>query len=172
MTIQKYLEKYPEKTLHDVPIKKKLTNGVLKARGCFPQRIDVKKEKKVSKQEIQAMKAFQDTESMLYELFRYSFQYSMDRIPRPITNAATSAEGVMVKLLETDISEFNRRVNFITPHQTLKLREMMNLSYEEELKRDIKGFVDAKSFVLPPCWNSIVGLRGIAIKCNTFADVK
>lgn len=120
------------------------------------------------------MEDFLSTESMLFELFRYSFQYSMEREPKPITETSTKAESVIVELLETNISEIANRISFLTLHQSNKFFKMMNLFLDKDLTGDIKRYERTKklNFVFPPCWNSIVGLRGIAIKCNTFSEVK
>ena len=152
-----------------------MITSVHKAQGYEkPPKVSLKDPSKISKKEMRDMQKFKECESDIYNLFKYSFNYSLKEKPLHISVITTKREATLTKLLQVDMTGILKRQTFFTDNQNLKLNKLIDFKISHELETELAGIEDntSMSFYLPPTWNSIVGLRGVALKCNMFEEVQ
>lgn len=155
VTIQKFLTKYPGSSIEDVPIKHKKVTAVQRAKESTDSiRKDV-----VS---AQVFDRFKESNQKLYHILKTCFNYDLGRKTIPDEQGVNI--NVLNMLLNVDWSGFGRKKQiFYTDEQKIILNHAKTCSLNLNIFKEI-AIVVPLQFLLPPNWNTVVGLRAIAIK--------
>lgn len=157
ITIQKYLSKNPNASLESVPKKHKKVNAFIKAKENIPTNVP-----RGAVVNTQVLERFKESNCKLYHLFKTCFNYDLGRrIPLNDQNVMIN---VLNMLLKIDWSGFTiQKRMWYTEEQKVVLKQAENYKLDVKLVREISVVVPYH-FLMPPNWNTVVGLRAIAIK--------
>ena len=160
VTIQKYLSKNPNASLESVPKKHKKITAFQRAKENIPTNSS-----RTAAANSQVLDRFKETNQRLYHLFKTCFNYDLGR--RTILNEKKDQSvviNVLNMLLKVDWSGFNiKKQIFYTEAQKTILKHAQTYCLNAQLVKEISMVVPLH-FLMPPNWNSVVGLRAIAIK--------
>lgn len=157
-TIQKYLSKNPNASLESVPKKHKKVNAFIKAKDIIPTIVP-----RSAGVNTQVLEKFKKSNSKLYHLFKTCFNYDLGR-RIPSLNDQNVMINVLNMLLKIDWSGFvSQKQIFYTEVQKLVLKQAENYKLDGKLVQEISAVIPFQ-FLMPPNWNTVVGIRAIAIK--------
>lgn len=155
-TITRFLKKNPGSAMADVPTKLKKVTGARRAKESGDSEGEEANESKT------AISKFKSQQPEMFNLFRqlYNFDFSVREIK-------ANNENLLVLMSMFRIQKYkipDRRVHQFTSGQLLKFSEIMELNVRENVAAEIKFAREHSHFLMPPNYNTIVGLRYITIK--------
>ena len=158
ITIQKYLAKNPNAPLENVPKKRKKVTAFHKAKEDGAVAVVTR----TTAANSQVLDRFKISNPVLYNLLKTCFNYDLGR--KSIQNDQSVVINVLNLLLKVDWSGFEKKKHiFYTESQIKILKNAEKYSLDAKLVKEISVIVPLQ-FLMPPNWNSVVGLRAIAIK--------
>lgn len=158
LTITNFLKKNPGLTVADVPTRLKRVTAAQKAKEPSDP------EEKEDPESVAAILKFKSQQADLYNLFRQSFNFDFSAREMKIDNVKLLVLMWMFRVQKYIIPD--RRIHQFTVGQIAKLRENMKFKIEEEIVDEMKFIRKHTQFLMPPNYNTIVGLRYITIKKN------
>lgn len=155
LTITKFLKKNPGSTVADVPTKLKKVTAVTKASEVSNfDRDEIDSREAITRFKMQHFDAY----NMLRPTFNFDFN------AREI-NADQSKLLTLMQLLRVEKYDMPDRVSYrFTKSQWNIFKEVMESKLKPEISDEIDFVTKHAQFLMPPNYNTIVGLRYIAIK--------
>jgi hypothetical protein len=179
MTISKYLEKNPQASLEEIPVKRKKAISISRIVGneeLGSNTLAVLKPKplKVLKEE-EIYPIIRAQHKKLFHTFKLVYNYPENQQILRVDKDTTTTSLLLFKILGVDESHFkaDNQLNF-PPSLYQKIVDTLNSELSVELTREMFKLVQTKNltFYLPPSYNTIVGLRGIALKAHYAEEEK
>lgn len=161
LTINKYLTKYPDKALEDVPSKIKRLTAVQKAAESEVE--EVASDEKHVRSRGMGMISFERykvKEVTMYKLMRTTFNFDFGARQLSADNLKLL---VLKQLFNADIGKLSRRAYMLTISQERKLHEILTFQLDQWLLDEMKFATCHTQFLMPPNYNTCVGLRAITI---------
>lgn len=158
VTIQKFLAKNPNAPLETVPKKRKKITAFHKAKDNSPTTCI----ERTTAANRQVLEIFKNQQPKLYHIFKTCFNYDLGR---KTTQSDQSVVIIVLNLLlKVDWSGFEKKKQiFYTNEQILILNRAEKCCMDANLVQEISSIFPLQ-FLMPPNWNSVVGLRAITIK--------
>lgn len=166
ITIMKFLTKNPNKSLKDVPSRLKKITSVHKA----VQSEDDDDESRAYSDKTFRSKTFgkltfEDFKlrnPQLFSLLKTAYNYNL--CVREI-NIDIPKFLALKQLLDIDDCAIGQKFTYMfTKNQTQKLKEAISFQQEDSVQFEIRSLLQTKDVLLPPSFNTAIGLRAIAIK--------
>ncbi|CAO1415568.1 unnamed protein product [Diamesa serratosioi] len=159
ITIQKYLDKHPNASIENVPKKHKKLTTIHKVKGQILVTNPLVRGEILNSDGFDKFKQYYPK---LYHILKTCFNYDLGR--KTIGVEQSVIINVLIMLLKVEWSGFQKkRHSFYTEQEKLRLNLAQEYCLDSELLKQISIIVPTH-FLLPPNWNSVVGLRAIAIK--------
>jgi Myb-like DNA-binding domain len=164
LTISKFLAKNPEAILKDVPCKTKMLTAVQKAKAMSDD--EEEGERKFSNTKNFGEKTFatfKRQNPQLYAMLRTAFNYDLS--DREV-NADSRKLMILLWLFKADDHQkvLTRKAFMFPANQLAKLREATAIELDQKLVREMMFATKHTQFLMPPNYNTAVGLRAITIK--------
>lgn len=163
LTINKYLTKYPDKTLEDVPSKVKRLTAVQKAARSESEVEEVTPDEKHVRSRGMGLITFERykvKEATMYKLMRTTFNFDFGARKLSVDNLKLL---VLKELFKADIGKIDRRAYMLTSSQQQKFREILTFQLDKRFLKEIKFATRHTQFLMPPNYNTCVGLRAVTI---------
>lgn len=168
-TISKFLANNKDKTIADVPSKHKKKTGVQKAaeeNQSEDEDIEMLENDSASNEikdnKTRAIEKFKKQQPKMFKLMSTTFSYDLSA--REISTDNTKLLVLMCLLKFEEKALSTRRPYLFTPNQLDKLREIAQLELNDTLLNEVRFVTTHTQFLLPPNYNTTVGLRAIEIK--------
>lgn len=166
LTISKYLAKFPNAILEDVPCKTKTVTAVQKAASRSDE--DEEGEGKLVRSKTFGEKTFETFKIQnpnMYKLLRTAFNYDLNA--RECTADNLKLLTLMWLFKSSDHQRTLKRKSYMfTGNQLLKLREATAFELNKKLVREMKFATTHTQFLMPPNYNTSIGLRAVTIKLH------
>lgn len=159
LTITNYLTKNPGSTVADVPSRLKKVLTIKRANDLIESE---EEEDDLNKICPSVIKTFFKHNPNLYNLFRQTFNFDFANREMQTDNAKLMVIMMMFKVEKYVIPD--RKDQYFTASQKQKFNEIMKLKIGEQVNEEIEFILKHTQFLMPPNYNTIVGLRYIAIK--------
>lgn len=168
-TISKFLVKNPGKTIQDVPCKTKRVTAVQRAAAssdsdegnATSSKTNLPQPKEIG---LLTVSRFQKQSAELFKIMKTTFNYDFSNREIPADNTKLL---VLKRLFKVDENKcLTKRAYMFTMRQLIKLREVMSFKLSSKLLGEMKFAMTHTQFLMPPNYNTAVGLRALTIKMH------
>lgn len=169
LTISKFLSKNPKSKLEDVPIRLKTITAVQKAKMASTSSLGSDDESKnlsssSKKAPTQTYHKLKSENPALFQLLKTTFGYDLGA--RELHGDSQKIQMLRWLLGIDGTAIIGRRTYIFTKNQILKLRDALTYRLESTLVNEMKFATKHAQFLMPPNWNTTVGLRALVIKMH------
>ena len=166
-TIVKFLSQNKDKKLKDVPTRHKTKTSLHKANEESLSDEEViedheSKNRQPSSHPVNSVEKFKQRNPEMFKLMRTT--YNFDLSVREICADNTRLKVLMQLLNSNEKQLTTRRPYLFTKSQLLKFHEVENFKLNESLLKEVKLVSSHVQFLMPPNYNTSVGLRALEIK--------
>lgn len=166
-TIIKYLQKNPNACVEDVPIKAKKMTAAEKAKAT--NEVDDKSMNEiVSKPTKTSFDKFREDNPEMVKLMSTAFKLDFGKREVNVDNEKVL---VLMKLFNVKSRDsFEKIYNQVTTNQIKKFKEIFELQINNSLLKEILFTTKHVKFMMPPNYNTAIGLRAVIIKLQELED--
>lgn len=173
MTISKFLKRNPECSLRDVPSKPKKITSVLKAKALTDADVEEMSTEVVitsTKDSLAVLEKFKRDQPDLFHLVKGTFNFDMSNRELNVNH-----EKVQILSFLFDVDDkrvVQRKPHAFTPSQVTVLKEVFSLQYDQNLLREMLYAKIHTQFLMPPNYNTVIGLRATVIKIHEEFEIQ
>lgn len=166
LTITKFLAKNPKASLDDVPSRLKKVTAVQRAKDGASEDENKNESGRLRNGSFGSLsfQTYKEKNPKMFEMMRTTFNYDLGARELLVDNTKLLVLKKLLKADDTDV--IDRRPYLFTRNQLHALQAMTKFSLDEKLSSEMKFATTHAQFLLPPSYNTAVGLRAIAIKAD------